>query len=265
MSYEKVCWYLGVKIEVERRYPLRWGAPGVPRKKKVKPTPEQIEKQNEWQAVRSLNRIITANFSEEDFHAILTFRENISREEARKYLKRFLKMMRDIYKRAGELFKYITVTEYENKRIHHHIIINDYPGRDSDTVKLTKAMWKKAAGAKAGNPKFVGLYDNGDYKSLAEYLVKETKKTFREKDACMKKRWSCSRNLIRPEPVKETVPAKGWRKEPKIPKGYYLEPDSLINGMNPVTGLPYQHYTLVKLENPFEKPQRQNAEKREFY
>lgn len=265
MPYEKVYWYLGVKTEVERRYPLRWGAPGVPRKKKEKPTPEQIERQNEWQAERSLNRLITANFTADDYHTILTHAKDVTKEEAKEYLKNFLRYMRDAYKKAGQAFKYITVTEYGNKRIHHHIVFNDYQGKDSDTVKLTKAMWKKAAGAKAGNPKFVGLYDNGDYKNLAEYLIKETKKTFREKDACMKKRWSCSRNLIRPVPVKEIVHARSWKKEPKIPKGYYLEPESLINGINPVTGLPYQHYTLVKLEPPTRKQREQNAKKRDFY
>lgn len=65
MPYEKVYWDMGVKQEVEKRYPLRWGAPGMPRQKRKKPTPEQIEKQNEWNACRKLNRIMTANFSEE--------------------------------------------------------------------------------------------------------------------------------------------------------------------------------------------------------
>lgn len=173
--------------------------------------------------------------------------------------------MRKKYRKAGGVLKYIVVTECGNKRIHHHIIINDYPGIDSDTVKVLKSAWKQAAGDCAGNPKFVSLYDNGDYKKLAEYLIKETGKTFRDKDACMKKRWSCSRNLVRPEPVKETVQAKVWRKEPVIPKGYYLEPDSLINGVNPVTGLPYQHYTLVRLDMPEPKQRGQNAKKRDFY
>lgn len=264
MSYEKVYWDMGIKQEVEKRYPLRWGAPGIPRQKRKKPTPEQIEKQNEWNACRKLNRIITANFSEEDYHTILTYRIGVSREEAGKCLKDVLKLLRKKYRKAEGELKYIVVTEYENKRIHHHIVINDYPGMDSDTVKVMKSAWKQAAGDCAGNPKFVGLYDNGDYKNLAEYLIKETKKTFREEDACMKKRWSCSRNLVRPEPVKETIQAKAWRKEPVIPKGYYLEPDSLINGINPVTGLPYQHYTLIRLDSPFAKKRVKNPESVDF-
>lgn len=260
MPYEKKYWNLGIKTEVEKRYPLRWGAPGIPRQKKRKLTPEQIEKQNEWQAERKLNRIITANFTSDDYHVILTFGKDVMRDEAKKCLKKFLDGMRQEYRKTGQEFKYIAVTEYENKRIHHHIVINDYQGDGSDTVKLTRGMWKKASGGKGGNPKFVGLYDNGDYKNLAEYLIKETKKTFREEDACMKKRWSCSKNLIRPEPVKETVQARCWRKEPKVPEGYYLEPESLINGTNPITGLPYQHYTLVRLKTP-ESEERKKCRK----
>ncbi len=256
MSYEKKYWDLGAKIEVEKRYPLKWGAPGIPRKGKKNPTPEQIERQNDWQAVRKLNRLITANFTSDDYHVVLTFKEKVEREEAKKCLEEFLKEMRKSYRKEGQELKYIVVTEYKNTKIHHHIIINDYIAIGSNTIKLIKAIWKKAAEEKMGNPKFVGLYENGDYKELAEYLVKETKKTFREKDACLKKRWSCSRNLVRPEPIKEVVHARTWRKEPTVPKGYYLEKGSLVNGINPITGFPYQHYTLIKLVLPEPKEKK---------
>ena len=35
---------------------------------------------------------------------------------------------------------------------------------------------------------------------------------------------------------------------PKAPKGYYIDPDSVRMGINPVTGYAYRHYTLIKLD-----------------
>ena len=35
---------------------------------------------------------------------------------------------------------------------------------------------------------------------------------------------------------------------PKAPKGYYINPDSVKMGINPVTGYAYRHYTLIKLD-----------------
>ncbi len=34
----------------------------------------------------------------------------------------------------------------------------------------------------------------------------------------------------------------------KKQKGYYIDPDSIRMGINPVTGYAYRHYTLIKLD-----------------
>lgn len=39
-----------------------------------------------------------------------------------------------------------------------------------------------------------------------------------------------------------------WQREPKPEKGWYIIKDSIVNGINPVTGYPYQHYTMRKVE-----------------
>ena len=57
--------------------------------------------------------------------------------------------MRKSYRKEGQELKYIVVTEYKNTKIHHHIIINDYIAIGSNTIKLIKAIWKKAAEEKA--------------------------------------------------------------------------------------------------------------------
>ena len=73
-----------------------------------------------------------------------------------------------------------------------------------------------------------------------------------------KKRWNSSRNLIIPEPKIEIVSADDWKKDPVVPKGFMLVPDSLIYGVSEVTGYPYQFYRLVQIpsfikEKPKEK------------
>ena len=38
---------------------------------------------------------------------------------------------------------------------------------------------------------------------------------------------------------------KTWRKI-RVPKKYYLDPDSVEEGINPWTGYPYRKYILIK-------------------
>ena len=63
-----------------------------------------------------------------------------------------------------------------------------------------------------------------------------------------------SRNLIRKEPDKETIRRRslidkyGRIREIKPKKGYYVAPNSIEQGINPVTGYAYRRYTLVKID-----------------
>ena len=87
-------------------------------------------------------------------------------------------------------------------------------------------------------------YEKGEFKDLAAYLTKtpETDKRLRETS------YSTSRNLPLPEPKKKTyVRWKTWNKI-RIPKGYYLDEESVHEGNNPFTGYPYREYTLLKLK-----------------
>ena len=62
------------KIEIEKHYPGNFGAPGMKRSERKKPTPEEMARQNLWRRTRYLRRIIELNFGEGDFHATLTCR-----------------------------------------------------------------------------------------------------------------------------------------------------------------------------------------------
>jgi hypothetical protein len=35
---------------------------------------------------------------------------------------------------------------------------------------------------------------------------------------------------------------------PKAPKGYYVDPESIEVGINPITHYAYRHYTLIKIK-----------------
>ncbi len=231
------------KIEYEKHYSGRYGAPGIKRAPRTKKTPEEMKKQNEWRRKRDLTRTIDYNFGESDLHTTLTYtkEERPTREEAYKIIRWVRDKLRKIYKKYGWEFKYIITTEVGKRgAVHHHMIISAHSNDKTNTSKEINKLWKK------GRAFFVHLDDTGDYKALAEYIIKGAGET--EEGKVEKLSYMASRNLIKPPVIRKQVKAKRWREEPRIPKGYYLVKDSLINGWNKFTGLPYQYYTIKKIK-----------------
>ena len=68
------------------------------------------------------------------------------------------------------------------------------------------------------------LYTKGCYHELADYLVKETEKTFRKPDAVSRQRYNPSRNIVIPVPKIEEVSKAQLSRDPKAVKGYYIVP-----------------------------------------
>lgn len=238
--YKQIEYKAGATVEIIKCIPRRRRKGEVSRKK----TREEMQEANMRQAARRLARKINANFKPGDWHVTLTYREKPSNEEAQKSISSFLDKMRDRYKRRGYQFKYVLVTEYKSKRIHHHIILNNINDGKKTTSDFIRETWKEK-----GNPKFVPLYDCGEYQKLAEYFVKETERTFRDEESPFKQRFSCSRNLVIPKPdVKLRKVKKSWEMNPKPRSGYYIVEDSLYNGFDWM-GYPYQRYVMVKI-NP---------------
>lgn len=229
----------GKTIEITRYHTSRFGKQ-IPRGKNRKKTPEDVAAVNQRNAEKKLRRLINANFGKNDIHLVLTYKkdERPDPEEAREDLKKFLKEMRKYHKKKGTIFKYIVVTEYKRSAIHHHLIINSVDMRD------VQDMWKKGK----ARPTF--LDDSGQYGQLASYLIKETSKTFKSDEHGPGKRYSCSRNLEKPEIKKKIIPAKSWRKEPKPIPGYWIEKDSMRSGICEYNGYPYQFYRMIRIEEP---------------
>lgn len=240
---ERVEYYCGEDvIQTEYRYPLRWGAPGKSREKKRELTPEEMEKVNQRNREKKLQRLILTNFKPgHGWHCILKYRQEDrpdTWELGKKQLGDFRKKIRKILKKAGMTFRWISVTERGKKgqALHHHMIIEDIVENGINMVKLFKEHWK------LGSCAFIDLYEDGEYENLAEYIVKKETK---EGKGCS---YSRSRgNLKEPKVKKKRLRRKRWPEEPKPRKGFYIVKESVYNGENPVTGYPYQYYTQRRI------------------
>lgn len=231
------------------------GKHGGKRKNKLNITSDKVKKNNFRLAMFRLWMLICNNFSSKDGHYSLTYAVAVDRERAAKDRKNFIDRLKRKYKKLGMELKYIVVTEYKNHRIHHHFIIN------SLDVEMIQRVWGKGA------VHITPLYEEGDYHNLAEYLIKETEKTFREKDSIHKQRYSHSKNLIMPVTKREEVSAKAFSQDPKPTKGYYIPKDRVRQFEHPVTGLMHLEYIEVALKTPKCKtwPKGKRVEHKERY
>lgn len=251
--YIRKTYDMGRFREVHNYYPGNYGAPGQPRGKKRELTTEEVENLNRKNRARQLQRLILANFKPGDWHLILNYRPDQRPEtfaEADRHLTLFLDAMRRRCKKAGIPFKWIKMTERgkRGKLLHHHLIIEDVPGMN--TASLVKKLWKY------GNCYMIDLYEDGEYEKLAEYIVK--KETKDPEGWC---NYSCSRNLERPEAKTEKMQRRKWPAEPKAPKGWEIIPDSIRNGINPVTEYPYQYFMMRRKEENGSRNIRRNRHK----
>lgn len=243
------------KIEIEKHYDGRFGAPGMPRQPKKKKTPEEMAKQNFWRRCRELRRIIELNFGEGDWHVTLTCRkdERPSQEEAVKIIRAFRDKLRAAYKKQEWELKYVISCETgERGAVHWHMIINNMHNQETSTASIIRKLWAR------GRPYFSPLDGSGDYKALAEYIIKESSRRMEKEETIEKLSYMVSRNLKRPVVREEKIPASRWSRKPRAPEGWYLVEESLVNGFNKFTGLPYQYYTIRRKEE-------QNADSRRLY
>jgi len=229
-------------IEVRKYHTSKYGIKGEKRRKKARPSDEAREKNNETVAQDRLRRLLINNFEEGDWHVVLTYSNESkpSVEESKKILQNFLRSMKREYAKQGIELKYIITTEWNKKRIHHHMAINNCEG----FAKLLNKYWPY------GGRHLTALYPDQDYAGLAEYLIKETKTTFRDQGNPYRQRYTCSRNLKKPEEKVEIINAAEWKSKPTVSKslreeGYILEPDSLFEGID-LWGFPFQRYTFRK-------------------
>lgn len=255
--YIKKTWCAGRTIEIKKCYSARYGRK-IPRGVNENETREAQAKVNYRRALGELRRLLNANFHAGDIHAVFTYPMNPppTPQQAKADREKFIRKLRKLYADHGDDLKYIVVTEYTHKRIHHHMILNE----PSFSTKLIKALWKDYLACTyytdeeraRGEPLHLRfpwsvLDDSGQYGELAAYVLKETEKSHREPGASQKRRYSCSRNLVHPVPVVEIIDAKRWRKEAAERKGYYIDKIASRDDVDPFSGLPIQETVYVEI------------------
>lgn len=234
----------GNLVEIEQYYAPHIGKQLV-RSKNSGPTPEKQEELNTVHARKKLIRLVNSNFSRKnkDLFVTLTYDREVAEQEAKKQIEKFLRAVRKCRREHGlpEL-KYILITEHQGKW-HHHLIMNHMPLDD------LMELWQ------LGRTHVSILDDCYSYKDLAGYLMKDEKPS-RKKDATSEervnakearrkhaKRWSCSRNLAKPEEYPPKIISRVSHGDPKAPKGCRLLPD-WTKGCDSA-GNPYLAYSYV--------------------
>lgn len=207
------------------------------RGERIKPSRDAVLKVNQRNAERSLTMKMNNNFKGGDLHITLTYKTEPTAAEAKKDKEKFLRRLKYRFEKTGAVLKRIDVTEYENKRIHHHIVISYIE------PAVIEKLWDK------GWVKVSVLDDSGNYKRLAEYLIKETSKTFRNPDCPNKRRYNCSNNIVTPAIKREEVSAREVNKELKPLKGYYIDMDSVRKYEHAITKIECLEYIMVSLDD----------------
>ena len=247
--YKLDIYHFPTSNEYEYKFVGNYGAKGEKRNPKQKRTPEDIERQNQYQRTKTVRHLIKANFKEGDYWTTLTYPKDESRtiKEVADDLSKFLGRIRYRYKKAETACKYIYRIEIGSRGgIHIHIILNRIPELD----RIIQKCWTHG---RTHNE----LLDDGTYEQLADYIVKpptdQQKKLLKTFDEDTKKliRYSCSRNLERPVPETKEYSRRTMKEvfnRDLVPeKGFYIDKNSIRRGVNVFTGTGYLYYQEVKL------------------
>lgn len=241
MPYIREVCRAGKTIEIHNYYTYRWGPDGRPRKKPEKLTTEQQQKINLRKAIMTLRRILNATFSDEhgDLLVTLDYKQilrPVDSREMQKHVATFIRELRKEYNKAGETLKYVYVKEIGKRgACHIHMVLTH-----CDT-KVLRRCWKR------GGVDVKPLWTDGQYARIAEYFIKYSAKTEETEGQLVGKRFYASRNVTRPVPVKMIISRSNtFRAAPAERKGYYVEPESVLRGINEL-GYEYLAYTLHEL------------------
>lgn len=253
----------GFILEQEYHYAGEFGRKGEKRAKKKKLTPEQMDKQNQFNKTIKTRRLMRANFGAGDIFCTLKYKQGIRRtaEQLKEDWKKFYAEATKYYKKLGEPFRWIQRMEIgERGGAHIHILLNRIPGEDTDIV--IQAIWNKITG---GRVNFQPAYIEGGFEQLAAYMTKKpTKEKYPaeyrqlsllpQEERKVFQKISSSRNLLRPQPEVKKFSHWTMRKilkdgieNIKPTPGYYIDRNSIVCGKNPYTGMTYLYYTEYSL------------------
>lgn len=247
--------------EYEYHFPGVYGAKGETRGERRKRTPEELRKQNLRDRETRLRRLISANFFPEDLWITLKYPAGSrpGTEKATQDFRKFLRKLRTEYKKAGDEARFIYRLEIGKRGgVHLHLLLNRMKG-DRGTDLIVGKIWGKVIGAGSGYAHFDNLRDAGGFEKLSAYIAKEQPEEGYQQLSIVDmneqkhyEHYGCSRNLDRPEPIREKYTRRTVRKlveeGPKPSPGYYIDKDSVKHGINPWTGYTYYKYTEIRIE-----------------
>lgn len=225
------------------------------RNQKLEPTTLAQEEVNNRNAINVLRLLILENFSENDWFFTLTYSDTKSGteseptpEDAKRYLANFRQKLLRFYKKRGGTVKYIFCTECtpRRKRIHHHALIR-IEGVEEVKWQDIREMWQY--GWTKQRP-FGGKIE--DAERVANYMIKKNVNAFFTQPSIYKKRYNASKNMKKPTETSVIIRAKNWLPVPRVPKGYMLDKNSLINGIYSFgeNGLDYEYqfFRLIRID-----------------
>ena len=210
------------------------------RRSKFRPSSDGQAALNRWNSVQKLHRLIAANMTSKDIKCELTYKtEPESIEQAEKNVYNFFRRMKRLYAKRGlPEFKYFSRIEQGKKsgRFHHHIIITG-----GILPQELAEVWGLGYVRRVQPLQFGQTGIDG----LAGYYC-GFKKGDEIEDSITYKRWSCSKNMIKPEEpkpndyrytqkqVKELNSVKDdYRELEKLYPGYFCGAVLSLNDINP--------------------------------
>ena len=237
MPYMKMTCRAGKTKEIAKYYTY-WlqpeGRKGSPR---VNPTTEQQQKINDRHLVKRLTRLLNANFDENCWYITFDYKKEQRPESVEVLHEQEQKLLRDlrkIYKKENAVFKYVWTAEVGKRGgAHIHMVVSPID------IRLLKNIWPH------GWTTIKPMDSSGQYRRLAEYFIKYFQKTRDTDEQIQKKSYNPSKNLIRPVPKKKPMRGKKFSYEIKVPKGWYLDKDSVRQGIT-ADGYEFQYYTIIK-------------------
>lgn len=234
--YVTRAYYAGKYIYVKNHSPMP-RLPLMQRVKRWRETSKAMAKYNNLRRAEKLQLLILNNF-DKGYHISLDYAKGFRPEtyqEAEQKLTKCLHKVSRRLKKKGIPFKYIAVTERGKRAaaLHHHLVVE----HNADVLAELLSVW--------GNRMHISvMYEEGQYKDLADYLIKmETK----EEQTKGKAKYHRSRNLK--EPLERKAEIDGQMTDaPFVPEGYKLM--HFENGYNETVGVRWQRYMLMEIPAP---------------
>lgn len=249
MGFYHEVYRIGGWIEHEYKYAGNFGKKGEKRQKRAKTTPEQMRLYNRMNKAKKLRRTIGLNFKYGDYWLTLTYKNGKGKQmdEVKHDVEKFRKRIKWAYGKKNCAFKWMQVIEIGKRGgIHIHMVLNRIEGTD---ILVAKHLVH-------GHPYFKTLYEEGQYRKLADYMSKlpPEEKSGKGLEAITGENYSfsTSRNLKRPKPDEQKrytrrTMERAVKEGPKPTPGYYIDKDSIRIGVNKVTGWSYMYYTELPL------------------